>query len=175
MANLSKSRGWLIGGGILSLLVGFLAMSFPVFFSFVIAQVLGAFAMASGLISLFLAIFGKHVTHRVLSMFSSLVRIVAGGFLLFYVHAGVDVITLILASFFLVEGVFCIIGSLKMRQHTGWFWLLLNGFVAILLGGMVYLHWPTDSDWVLGLLYGINSIFSGTATLMLGLAAPKEA
>ena len=63
--GLSKSRGWLIAGGILSILVGLLAMGSPLLFSIVIAQFLGAFALVSGAISLFLALFGKEVTHRV--------------------------------------------------------------------------------------------------------------
>ena len=45
---------------LLSIFVGFLAMGSPVFFSVVIAQFLGIFALVSGVISLFVAIFGKH-------------------------------------------------------------------------------------------------------------------
>src|SRR5208282_3232593 len=48
-----KSRGWLITGAILSILVGLLALSSPLFFSLLIVRFLGAFALASGLISLF--------------------------------------------------------------------------------------------------------------------------
>ena len=39
---------------------------------------------------------------------------------------------------------------------------------------MIYARWPLDSEWIIGLLYGIQSIFSGTAMLMLGLAAGKK-
>ena len=49
-----QSRGWLITGAILSLLLGLLALSSPLFFSFLIVRLLGAFALVSGLISLFL-------------------------------------------------------------------------------------------------------------------------
>src|SRR5262249_34702438 len=57
----TKSRGWLIASAILSLLVGLVALSSPFLFSVLIVRLLGAFAFASGLISLFLAIFGKDV------------------------------------------------------------------------------------------------------------------
>ena len=62
----SHSRGWLIAGGLLSIFVGFLALGSPLFFSVVLAQFLGIFALVSGVISLFVAIFSKQVTHRVL-------------------------------------------------------------------------------------------------------------
>src|SRR5262249_40517655 len=59
-----KSRGWLIASAILSILVGLVALSSPLLFSVLTVQLLGAFAFASGLISLFLAIFGKDVAPR---------------------------------------------------------------------------------------------------------------
>jgi hypothetical protein len=51
----------------------------PLFFSVVLAQFLGIFALVSGgVISLFVSIFGKQVTHRVLEGLLALIRIIAG-------------------------------------------------------------------------------------------------
>jgi uncharacterized membrane protein HdeD (DUF308 family) len=46
--------------------------------------------------------------------------------------------------------------------------------VALVLGGMIYARWPLDSEWVIGVFYGIQSIFSGLAMLMLGFAIKKS-
>jgi uncharacterized membrane protein HdeD (DUF308 family) len=175
LASVPKNRGWLIWGGILSLIVGFLAISFPLLFSIVITQLIGAFALVSGVIALFMAIFGHHTPHRVMQAVSAIIRIAAGLALLFFALAGVATLTLILAIIFITEGIISIISAFKMRPHSGWGFLLLNGIIALVLGGMVYAHWPNDSGWILGLLYGINSIFSGTSMLMLGLGTPKAA
>ena len=172
---LSKSRGWLIAGGILSVLVGFLAIASPLLFSFVIAQFLGAFALVTGGISLFMALFGKEVTHRILEALFALIRIAAGLALFICVASSIAVITLIFAVFLIVEGIFLIAGAFKLRKHDGWSWTLINGIAALILGLMVYARWPSDSAWVLGLFFGINSLFSGLSLLMLGLAAPKPA
>ena len=94
---LSMSRGWLITGGVLSIIVGLMAMSSPLFFSVVIAQFLGAFALVSGAIALFLALFGKEVTHRALEALFALIRIAAGLTLLVCVASSIAVITLIFA------------------------------------------------------------------------------
>lgn len=170
---LSKSRGWIIAGGVLSLIVGFLAISIPGLFTVVLTQLLGAFLLANGVISLFVTITGKHVTHRVINALSALVRIVAGAALLFMPVSGAATLTFILAVVFVMEGVFSIAGALSMRAHAGWVVLLLNGVVALILGLMVLNKWPNDTAWVLGLLYGIQSIFGGASLLALGLAAPK--
>ena len=111
------SRGWLIAGGILSIFVGFLAMGSPLLFSIVIAQFLGAFAIVSGVISLFLALFGKEVTHRILEAFFALIRIAAGLALFICVASSIAVITLIFAVFLIVEGIFLIGGALRLRKH----------------------------------------------------------
>lgn len=174
ISDLSKSRGWLIGGGILSVFVGFMAMSFPLLFSIVIAQLLGFFALGSGIIAVALAIVGKHSSHRVLEALLGIVRIIAGIVLLTCVTSSIEVITLIVAVFLFVEGLFLAVAAVKMRAHQGWVWTLINAIASIVLGGMIYVRWPSDSAWVLGLLFGINLIFSGSSLMALGFAAPKQ-
>jgi uncharacterized membrane protein HdeD (DUF308 family) len=171
---ITQSRGWLIFGGIISILVGFFAMGSPMLFSAVIVQFLGIIALVSGLISLFLAIFGKHVGHRVLDAFLALIRIAAGIVLLWCVASSIAMITLILAVFLIIEGFFVIIGAFKIRGHNGWIWTLINGIAALVLGIIIYARWPWDSWPIIGLVYGINSLFWGMSLLMLGLGAKPQ-
>ena len=144
---LSMSRGWLIAGGILSIFVGFLAIGSPLLFSIVVAQFLGAFALVSGAIALFVALFGKEVTHRVLEALFALIRIAAGLALFICVASSIAVITLVFAMFLIVEGIFPFGGALRLRKHPGWSWTLINGIAALILGVMVYSRWPSDSAW----------------------------
>jgi uncharacterized membrane protein HdeD (DUF308 family) len=168
-----NSRGRLIAGAVLSLLVGLLALSSPFLFSVLIVQLLGAFALASGLISLFLAVFGKEVAPRGFNALFALIRIGAGIALLSCVRSGLNLITLIFATYLTVEGIFGIFGALKIRQQDGWFFMLLNGVVTLALGIMVYAHWPSGSARILGLFFGISLLLHGFSQLMLGLAASK--
>jgi len=171
--ELHASRGWLIIGGSLSMLVGFMAMSLPLFFSLVIAQFLGIFALVSGVISLGLAIFGKHRAHRWLDALSGVIRIVAGIALLSCLVTSVLVLTFVLGIYLLVEGVFLAMASFSLRAHSGWFWTLISGIAAIVLGILVLNRPPNESASILGLLFGINMIFNGSALLALGLAARR--
>jgi uncharacterized membrane protein HdeD (DUF308 family) len=168
----SKSRGWLMTCAILSLIVGLLALSSPLFFSFLIVRFLGLFALVSGVISLLVAIFDKEVAPRGLNAVFALVRIGAGLALLSCARSGLNLIMLIFAVYLIVEGIFDIFGALKMREHRGRVFMLVNGIITILLGLMVYAHWPSGSAWILGLFFGINLIFNGFSQLMLGLSAP---
>lgn len=170
-----KSRGWLIASAILSLLMGLVALSSPLLFSVLVVQLLGIFAFVSGLISLFLAIFGKDVSPRGFNALFALIRIGAGIALLSCVRSGLNLITLIFATYLTVEGIFGIFGALKSRQQGGWIFMLLNGIVTLALGIMVYAHWPSGAARFLGLFFGISLLCHGFSQLMLGLAASKSA
>jgi uncharacterized membrane protein HdeD (DUF308 family) len=169
----TKSRAWSITGALLAVLLGLLALSAPLLFSVLIVQLLGAFAFASGVISLFLAIFGKNVVPRGLNAIFALVRIGAGVALLSCVRSGLNLITLVFAVYLMVEGIFSIFGAFKIREHNGWIFMLLSGIATLAIGLMVYAHWPSGSARILGLFFGISLLLHGLSQLMLGLSASK--
>ncbi len=171
----SRHRGWFVFGGVVSILVGAFAIAAPNFFSLILTQLLGAFCLVSGLVGLFLAVFGKDRPHRFFSGLSGVIRIAAGGALFICTTSGMMILTIILAVVFLTEGIVCVVTALRMRDNPAWIWLLLNGVAALVLGGMIYARWPLDALWVIGLLYGIQSICSGAAMLALALTVKKTA
>jgi len=173
---IAKSRGWFIAGGILLWITGFVSIVYPEIASLAIVQLVGALLLVSGVVSLFLAVFGKHTSHRVIQFLLGLIRLAAGALLLVHVVVGLLALTLLLAAVFLVEGVFSIVTAFRVKGHRGWGWLLFNGVVTLLLAVLLYIHFPSAADWAIGLLFGINAIFGGTSLLMLGAgtAAPKS-
>ena len=117
--------------------------------------------------------FGKDVAPRWLNAVFALVRIVAGLALLYCIPSGLRVLTLVFAVFLMVDGAFGILGAFKIRAQKGWIVLLLNGVITLVLGLMVYAHWPTGSVWLLGFFFGISLLCHGFALLRLGLTASK--
>lgn len=170
----SPGKTWMILGGALSILVGFFAISAPALFSYVITAFLGALCLVSGVIGFFQALFGKDVPHRILSALSAVIRFAAGSALFVFTQSGMETLTLILGAVFFAEGIVCIVTAFRLRANAAWIWLFLNGVVALVLGGMIYARWPLDSEWVIGVLYGMQSIFSGFAMLMFGFAIGKK-
>ena len=173
--DLSISRGWLIIGGILSILVGFSAIGSPLLYSLMLARFLGIFALVSGVISLLVAIFEKHKRHRLMEALSGIVRIAAGVILLNCLASSVVLITLIFALYLIVEGVVVSVTAIGMRGTSGWVWMLFSGLGSILLGALVYYRWPSNSIAILGLFFGISLIMNGSSLLALGFAARKPA
>jgi uncharacterized membrane protein HdeD (DUF308 family) len=77
-------------------------------------------------------------------------------------------LTLIIAIFLMISGVFRIVAALSER-FVGWGWVLLNGGVTLLLGMLIWKQWPLSGLWVIGLFVGIDLIFNGWAWIMLSL------
>ncbi|MDZ7620549.1 MAG: HdeD family acid-resistance protein [Patescibacteria group bacterium] len=75
-------------------------------------------------------------------------------------------LTLLIASFLIVMGVFRIVVALLERFHN-WGWCLLSGCISGLLGVLILKQWPTSGEWVIGLFLGIEMLFNGMAWIMM--------
>lgn len=178
MDNVSQpstaGRIWYILGGILSIFVGFFAIGRPGVAALAVTQVVGIIALASGLVLFFAALFGKARQHRLLDFLSAVLRVLVGLMLLENLLQGVLVLTLVLGSVFIVEGIAGIFLGFKLRgKNPAWGWVALNGVVSLVLGGMLIAQFPDSALWAIGLLFGINCLFSGFALIMYGTAMHK--
>ena len=52
-------------------------------------------------------------------------------------------------------------------------WVLFDGIVTLILGYLIWVHWPSNLAWVLGTLIGISLMFSGISRFMLSHAFPR--
>ena len=169
-----SSRIWYILGGILSIFVGFYAMGRPGLATVAVTQVVGIIALASGLVLFVAAVFGKARQHRLFDFFSAILRIVVGLLLVANVLKGVLILTLVLGSVFIIEGIYGVVLGLKLRgKNPAWGWVVFNGLAALVLGIMLIVQFPGSALWAIGLLFGINCIFTGATLIAYGSALPK--
>lgn len=173
-SDLAKGRVWYYVGGGLSALVGALAITWPGIASLAIEQFVGMFFIASGAVLLLSAVFGQAKKHRLLDYTSSALRLAIGILLIAKTLNGVLAITLVVASIFIVEGIFGALFALKCRgKNPAWIWIMVNSVVALVLGGMLMAKFPSDAAWALGLLFGINSLILGLSLIMFAGAMPR--
>lgn len=79
-----------------------------------------------------------------------------------------EVATVVMAMFFLIGGLFQLIGSLAVAL-PGWGWQAADGLITFVLGALVLAQWPASGLWVIGLFIGIDLIFYGCAWIALAL------
>ncbi len=79
-----------------------------------------------------------------------------------------EALTFVMAIFFLIGGLFELIGSFIVAL-PGWGWQALDGIITIALGALVLTQWPASGLWVIGLFIGIDLIFYGFTWIALAL------
>lgn len=170
LAGVKRASGWSIVLGILMILVGIIAMLAPWEFGLVIALVVGWSAIFNGVAQIIYGVRTHGGFHVLLEVILGIIYIIAGIYLLMHPVGGLLALTLLLACFLLVYGIFALILAFKMKPHSGWGWVLFDAIVTILLGILIWAHWPFNSDWVVGTLFGISIFISGITRLMMSLA-----
>ena len=95
---------------------------------------------------------------------------VAGGYMIGQPVSGLAAITIFLAAYFVVTGIFELIGAFQVRGADGWSWMLFNGIITLALGVMIWRQFPLSGAWAVGVLFGAKLIFSGTSLIIIGRA-----
>jgi uncharacterized membrane protein HdeD (DUF308 family) len=78
-------------------------------------------------------------------------------------------VTLLLATLFMIGGIFRAVAALTMR-FPHWGWTLLNGVVTFVLGAAIYRHVAEASLWLIGTLIGVDMLLHGLSYIMLAVA-----
>lgn len=164
---------WSIALGVLMIVAGIIAMLAPWEAGLVITLVVGWCAIFNGFAQIIYGFRTHGGWHVVLEVVLGVIYIIAGIFLLMHPRSGLLAMTLILASFLLVYGVFALALAFRIKPLKGWGWVLFDAIVTVLLGILIYAHWPFNSDWVVGTLFGISIFISGITRLMISLALRK--
>jgi uncharacterized membrane protein HdeD (DUF308 family) len=170
-----RASGWSIALAILMIVAGMIAIASPLIAGVVIVYVVAWTAIFDGVFQIVYAFRAQSGGRMVLELLLGLLYIVAGVFILMHPKPGLLALTLVIACFLLVYGVFALVLAFQMKPISGWGWVLFDAIVTILLGILIWLHWPANSEWVVGTLLGISFIVSGVSRLMLSLAVKRVA
>lgn len=149
--------------GILLIVLGALAIAFPLFGTIVVEQLFAALLLIAGGYALAASLGrkGSSIAARVVSGLWAVLTLVTGLLLLFKIGAGILTLTILLAAYFAAQGIVTVIAAFRF-SGTGTMWLmLLSGIVSLVLAWMIFSGFPGSATWLLGLLFGINLIFTG--------------
>jgi len=170
--ELSKNWKWLLGLGMASIIIGIFALGASVLMTLASVILFGWILLLMGGIEIGNSFHQKHWGGFFIHLVNGILSIVVGFLIVANPGASALVLTLLLAMFFLVGGIFRILTALLMR-YPSWGWRLLNGVVTLVLGILIWNQWPSSGLWVIGLFVGIDLIFTGWASVMLALAGRR--
>jgi uncharacterized membrane protein HdeD (DUF308 family) len=165
--------GWFLALGIVFIVAGLAAIAFPFVSSIAAKVVLGWLFLIGGVMMIVHAFQAPGWGGFLWEVLIGLLYVVVGGYLAFFPIAGLLTLTVVIAALFIAEGVFESIMAFRVRPHDGWIWLLLSGIAALAVGVIIAMGLPESAVWALGLLVGINLLFSGWSYVFLALAGRR--
>jgi uncharacterized membrane protein HdeD (DUF308 family) len=170
--TIAKYGKWLAvyGGGLI--LLGALAIILPGVAALATAILLGWLFIAGGVIgivSLFTA--GVSAPGYIWKLLAAIIGLLAGGALLWHPVAGAVTLTIILAAYLFSLGVTKVMMALRYRQilPNAWGLMMFTAIVDIALGIVIVAGLTRGTVWLLGLLIGIEFVFTGLALVVAGV------
>lgn len=167
--ELRRNWGWHLAMGSALVLLGIIALIDSVAVTVVSMVIFGWLLLLGGVIEGVQAFRHRRGSHFFLHLLNAALAIVVGLMLLRNPLASSLVMTLLMAVYFLVAGIFRIFTALTV-QITGSGWMLVDGIITLILGILVWAQWPMAGLWIIGLFIGINLITYGWSQMMLAFA-----
>jgi uncharacterized membrane protein HdeD (DUF308 family) len=182
--NSGTLRAFTLFEGVLMLVLGLLALVFPIMASVWVTTVVAVAFLVGGIVGWINNLMRAKQLSRWLTFWRlvvSTVFVVAGVSMIQQLGAGplgavlpVASLSLAIGIVFLVEGAVASVVSLAHREISGWGWGLLNGLITLILGGLI-LSLPAASLLsVLGILVGVSFLFSGIDLLSFSASFHPE-
>jgi len=167
--ELVQHWGWYLAFGIALVVLGVAAIGRAVMATVATMVFFGWLLALAGGIELVQALMVGKWAGFFLHLLAAVLYAVVGFLFIARPLAGAEVVTVLMASFFLIGGLFQLIGA-PLVHLPGWGWHALDGAISLLLGLLVLAQWPASGLWVIGLFVGINLIFYGSAWTALALS-----
>lgn len=167
---LRKSWPWLFAMGIAMVVLGTIGISWACLATITVTAtwLFGFLLLAGGITEIIHSFWAGRWSGMLLHLLVGILYTVVGFMIIDQPEQSAIDLTLVIALFLIVGGIFRIVFALSER-FVGWGWVLMNGVVSLLLGMLIYKQWPASGLWVIGLFIGIELILNGWAWVMLSL------
>lgn len=170
LENVKKNWGWYLALGLLLIVLGTIAIGSSLVMTLVSVVFFGWLMLIGGVVEALHAFWRKDWGGFFLDLLGGVLYLVIGFMLVANPAASAVALTLVIAVFLTVGGIFRIVAAVAGRPPH-WGWVLVSGAMSLLLGLLIWVEWPVSGLWVIGLFIGIEMLFNGWSLVMLSLAA----
>ena len=168
--DVQRQWKWFLVLGIVLIVLGTLALVASVAVTIISVLFFGVLFIISGIFQAVQAFRTRQWKGFFLHSLAGVLDLVVGLLLVTHPTAGALALTLLLAAFFLVGGLFRIVTAFTVR-FPNWGWTVLGGLVSLFLGILLGMEWPQSGLWFIGMCIGIDMVFNGWGWVMMALAA----
>ena len=150
-------------GGIILLILGIIGMIIPELFSGAFLVILAALLILGGIMFFIAGFKGGWLNFLI-----GIILLAIGIAMLAYPWQSLSAMTFILGAWFLLMGVITTVFAFAVKsEYDGWWSPLITGILSFILGILIFMGWPGNSDWIIGLFIGIELFLDGIMLLVL--------
>lgn len=154
-------------------LLGLVAIAFPVATSLSITYLFGVLFVLAGIVHGVHAFTVRGWSGRLWQLTMGIVGVVAGAIVLVNPVVGLVSLTILLIAYLLVDGVAELWLSRRLESDTGRASVGLSGALSLLLAVLLFVGFPADAAWALGLLVGVSLLATGLSTMIVAYDGRK--
>ena len=169
-----RGRKWWTVAGVVLTVLGVLAIFMPVVMGATAMLLLGVVLIVSGVSQVLHAFASRGWGGFAVQLLLGVLYAAVGVLLATQPLAGLVAMTLIVAIFLFVDGAVRLALAFRIKGAPGWGFLAAGGLLSLLLGLIIYLGWPGDSIWVIGMFIGIDMLIWGVTLLGLSSALARR-
>lgn len=159
--------------GIILVILGILSILMPFASGLAAQAVIGLVMIAAGITWITFAFHAHSWGSGLWETLVGLLAVITGVLMVGNPLVSLEVLTLVLASYFIATGILKIAFAFQIRMLRSWGWVFFNGIISILLGLMISYQWPLSGLWAIGTLLGIDLLFGGLSLTQIGSFARR--
>jgi uncharacterized membrane protein HdeD (DUF308 family) len=171
LGELIHNWGWLLAQGILLVVLGTIGLGLTFWLTLATVFIFGVLLLIGGGVQIFQAFKCRGWQSVLWHVLIAILYVLAGLLIMGEPLLASTFFTLLLAGALMGIGLVRLIMAFQFRGFKNWFWPLIGGFAAIILGFMILARWPVSGLWVIGLFVAIEMIFSGWTYIIIALGA----
>lgn len=154
--------------GAIAIIMGIIALFTPLVTGLSIAFLVGVLVTIVGIIRLVWAFQARSRGSMFLMFAIGVLTLACGIAMLSNSLFATAVLTILVAVYFVVDGVLELAAGLVYGFLPERAWLIIAGVISIIFGIVLLALYPLSGAWALGILFGIKLIFTGVIMLRVG-------
>jgi len=169
--TLKKYSNQTIFAGILMMVLGLVGVFAPTLMSVVTVYFLAWLFLFSGIVQGYNT--WKSYNGHLGAWLKPTISIITAFLLMFFPLPGVAATAILLVVYLLMDAYSSLTLGWQYKPNKGWWLMLINGILSIVLAIILLVGWPVSSLVLVGLFVGISLFFDGAALVGMGLGAKK--
>jgi uncharacterized membrane protein HdeD (DUF308 family) len=166
-----ERRGWFMALGILMIVLGIVAIGAPFASGVAVNLLIGWLLVISGVAHAIHAFKATGWRGGLVQFLCGLLYFGVGLMMIMNPISGLLALTVTILVYFVASGIFKIILAIRAEHLPQRGWVTLSGILSMVLAIYVGSQFPSSALWLIGMLVGIEMLFSGWAFAMIAWAA----